>query len=99
MSGSSKDVLTSAHHRSYVSQSGLAAILQSIRENGLPKATSRSSIKRARDVALPSDIFTTINIEMESGEIKKFPIVSPLVLLGHLVAHVPSFARFFLDSW
>ena len=95
MSGSSKDVLTSAHHQSYVSQSGLAAILRSIREHGMPKATSRSSIKRARDAALPSDIFSSMNIEMVSGEIKKFPIVSPLVLLGHLVAHVPSFARFF----
>lgn len=95
MSGSSKDVLTSAHHRSYVSQSGLAAVLQSIRDNGTPKALSRSSIKRARDAALPSDIFTSINIEMESGEIKQFPIVSPMVLLKHLVGEVESFSRFF----
>lgn len=95
MSGSSKDVLTSAHHRSYVSQSGLAAVLQSIRDNGMPKALSRSSIKRARDAALPSDIFTSINIEMESGEIKQFPIVSPMVLLKHLVGEVESFSRFF----
>ena len=95
MSGSSKDVLTSSHHRSYVSQSGLAAILASIREHGMPKATSRSSIKRARDAALPSDMFTEINIEMESGEIKQFPIVSPMVLLNHLVGEVESFSRFF----
>ena len=98
MSGSSKDVLTSSHHRSYVSQSGLAAILKSIKENGLPKGTSRSSIKRARDEALPAELFTTVQLEMDDGTLKQFPCVQPILLIKHLIEVVPSFADFFFGK-
>ena len=99
MSGSSKDVLTSSHHRSYVSRSGLAAILKSIKENGLPKGTSRSSIKRARDEALPAELFTTVQLEMDDGTLKQFPCVQPILLIKHLIEVVPSFADFSLGSY
>ena len=38
--------------KSHVSQRGLAAVLKEIRENDIPDATSRTSIKRSRDAAL-----------------------------------------------
>lgn len=62
-----KAVLSSAHSRSYVSQSGLAAVLKSIQEHGLPKGLSRSSVKRARDAALPEDLWATHPAVMSDG--------------------------------
>ena len=41
--------------RSYVSQSGLAAVLRRIKETGMPDAVSRRSIKRSRDKAIRVD--------------------------------------------
>lgn len=90
----SKEVLTSAHSKSYVSQSGLAAILQSIREHGLPSSTSRSSIKRARDVALPQDLWLSVPMEMEDGSTRKITIVHPVLLLQHMASTIPAFATF-----
>ena len=98
MSKSSKHVLTSAHHRSYVSQSGLAAILKSIKENGLPNSISRSGIKRARDAALPDELWTTVEFEMDNGSFKQFPCVQPVLLLRHMIEVIPSFAEFFFSK-
>lgn len=36
----------------YVSQNALAAILDEVKKSGIPKATSRSSIKRSREMQL-----------------------------------------------
>ena len=45
--------LSQLGRRNYVSESGLASLLQELKELGqLPEQTSRASIKRARDQAL-----------------------------------------------
>lgn len=92
---SSNKVLTEAHHKSYVSQSGLSAVLKHIRQHGLPGGVSRSSIKRARDKALPADLWDTISIEQNDGSTIKLPVVHPVRLIRFLLAEVEAFALFF----
>lgn len=90
MSGSSSDrVLTHSHHRSYVSQSGLANVLKEIREHGLPKATSRRAIKRSRELALPADLMVYYQLEMEDGSVTTWPAINPAVLLQHMCSQTP----------
>lgn len=94
MSGSSSDrVLTHSHHRSHVSQSGLANVLKEIKEHGLPKATSRRAIKRSRELALPADLLVYYQLEMEDGSVTTWPAVNPAVLLQHMCSQTP-FAEF-----
>lgn len=94
-------VYIEAHGRSYVSQSGVIAVLKSIREHGMPKHVSRSTLKRTRERELDSDtaygpLFDYIEIEAKQGGKKKVPVVAPLPLLANLVEAAP-FALF-LDS-
>ena len=91
-------VLTSSHSHSYVSQSGLAAVLKSIRENGMPSTTSRSGIKRARDAVLPASLWLVEEVEMEDGSKKEIPLCHPIQLLQHMVAEVDAFAAFFAQK-
>ena len=102
MSGasSSNDLLVTGHHRSYVSQSALAEIIKQIREHGLPDAGSRSSIKRARERALPQQtpigaMWISANVEMNNGAQKAFPMVNPLPLLHQLLTECEGFAAAF----
>ena len=88
-------VLTSSHSHSYVSQSGLAAVLKSIKEHGLLETASRAGIKRAREAALPSELWTSVKVEMEDGPCKEIPLVNPCQLLQYMVSEVASFADFF----
>lgn len=60
-----------------MSQSGLAKILQEVRDHGLPKTLSRSSVKRARDNAIPHDLFTTVLLVDDSGAEHRYPAVNP----------------------
>lgn len=88
------DVLTKSHHRSYVSQSGLAAVLKSVKENGLPEGISRSTIKRKRDAALPDDLFVMESVPTKkSNEPAEVWLVHPILLLQHLCATKKSIAE------
>ena len=94
-------VYIEAHGRSYVSQKGVIAVLKSIREHGMPKHVSRSTLKRTRERELDSDtaygpLFATIEVEAKQGGKKKIPVVAPLPLLANLVQAAP-FALF-LDN-
>lgn len=91
-------VLSSAHSRSYVSQSGLAAVLKSIQEHGLPKGLSRSSVKRARDAALPEDLWATCSAVMSDGSKLGIFLCHPVGLLKWMVAELDSFANFFVEK-
>ena len=71
---SSGSVLASSHGGSHVSQSGLSKILKEVRDKGLPKALSRSAVKRARDSALPRDIFTDVLMQMTLGTHTSIPL-------------------------
>ena len=83
----SRDVLTKSHHSSYVSQSGLAAVLKSVKENGLPSGISRSTIKRKRDQELPEDLFVTETVGSAKEEVC---IVHPIKLLQYMVKTIPA---------
>lgn len=83
----SRDVLTKSHHSSYVSQSGLAAVLKSVKENGLPSGISRSTIKRKRDQALPEDLFVTETVGPAKEEVC---IVHPIRLLQFMIQTIPA---------
>ena len=88
------DVLTKSHHRSYVSQSGLAAVLKSVKENGLPEGISRSTIKRKRDAALPDDLFVKESVPVKkSNEPAEVWLVHPILLLQNLCATKKSVAE------
>ena len=80
----------------YVSQSGLASVLRSIKEHGLPEASSRSGIKRARDRAMPA-VWTSISLERNDGSSFEVPIIHPILYLQHLL-EIDAFALFVLDK-
>ena len=94
MASSSKSVFVDVHHRSFVSQSALSAVVKHIQEHGMPKTASRSSIKRTREAALPSNIFTTYQLQMNDGSTKSFPAVAPVDLLEYIVMTCMTFADF-----
>ena len=60
----------------------------------MPKTASRSSIKRTREAALPSNIFTTYQLQMNDGSTKSFPAVAPVDLLEYIVMTCMTFADF-----
>ena len=91
---SSSNVLTSSHGGSHVSQSGLAKILQEVRDHGLPKTLSRSSVKRARDNAIPHDLFTTVLLVDDSGAEHRYPAVNPWKQFEWMVQDIPSFKQY-----
>ena len=88
------NVLTDSHFRSYVSQSGLAAVLQSIREHGLPETTARAGIKRARERVLPPELFTTVSLQLEVKTMS-VQMIHPVRLLQYMVQEIQPFADFF----
>ena len=89
-----------------VSQSALASIFEEIEEHGLPKAKSRSSIKRARDESV--DIETpygkllvseqavlTLEEGQEKPEMATFFFVNPLSLIHYICQNCDEYATFF----
>lgn len=95
---SSSQVLTSSTTRSYVSSSGLSAILKAVKEHGIPGAVSRTAVKRARQRVLPDTLWKTVELELNDGSYRGFPVVDPVQLLQFVVGEVPSFSEFFLEQ-
>lgn len=92
----SRSLFVSGHHKSYVTQSGLVAVLQHVREHGLPDAVSRRTVKRARSMALPKDtplgpLWGEIEVEMLKGPNKKYPMINPMPLLWFLCTECDGF--------
>ena len=97
MAAHSSSVLASAGG-SYVSQSGLAKILKEVRDGGLPKAVSRSSVKRARDAALPKTLWAEVQLLRDDGTTCKSPALNPWRLLEWTVQQAPPFKDFLLQT-
>ena len=102
-SSSSNRVNIEAHRTSYVSQSGVIAVLKAVREHGLPEAISRQSLKRVRVSALPKDtplgpLFREVEATTHTNDTMKIPSVSPLPVLWHLVRSCPSFSEWFWEK-
>lgn len=86
MSSSSSNVYVAAAGHSFVSQSGIVALLRSVKEHGLPEAISRPTLKRARQQAMQQEtplgpLFSTIALHAEDNETIHAPVVNPLPLL------------------
>ena len=98
--------LASFGRRKFVSTRALAEILQEVKSSGLPKATSKDSIKRARekDLADMANEFGSLVIYLESeredpkgtplGTVH-LPFVNPLAFFQYIVGNAESFARCF----
>eukprot|EP00438_Fugacium_kawagutii_P024642 Skav216075 [mRNA] locus=scaffold1111:21114:23159:+ [translate_table: standard] len=101
-SGSSGSrVYVEAHRHSFVSQSGVIAVLQSVKEHGIPDTISRRALKRARKDALATDLlpfgelFHTIDVDMTDGSLQQFPVLNPLAWLHLLLTTIEEFRQYF----
>lgn len=97
-SSSSRDVLVHGGGTSYVSQSGLAAVLKSVRDHGMPDAISRSSVKRARDRALPQDLWAQVQLKQTDGSVASYPAINPWKLLQHTLQECAAFSDLFVEK-
>ena len=91
-----RSVFVSGHHKSFVTQSGLVAVLQHVRKHGLPSALSRRTVKRDRSLALPREtplgpLWGEIEVEMLKGPNKKYPMINPMALLWFLCTECVGF--------
>lgn len=86
--------LASLGRQHYVSQAALSAILAEIKQQGIPEATSRSSVKRARDHQIDSvrnmygtlmvqSMFVDKNARNVKDREVKLPLVHPWAFLQH----------------
>ena len=93
--------------RRFVSTNALAEVLKEVKKSGLPKATSSTSIKRARQKELDEmsnqfgDMITFLSFECydAKGKLKtvRLPFIQPLVFLQHIVGHCTSFQRYYAE--
>ena len=88
---------------SFLSQSALQGVLREIRDKGLPAASSRRSIKRAREDSVRvatsyGELFQTITIPLEDESTTDLEIISPAPFLAHAVKHCPAFAKYLMDK-
>jgi hypothetical protein len=89
--------------RKFMTMSALADVLQDIKEHGMPSATSRSSIKRARDEQFASDEQTIydsilkkieIGISEEDGSITECWIIEPRACMYYMLRSSPKLEAF-----
>ena len=101
MSSSSRSpALSTFGLHSFVSQSGLAAVLKQVKENGIPDAVSRASVKRARTQSVR--LTTTAGPIFKSWSIPKvgtdkmlvLEYIDPISWLTHIAEHCAGFASF-----
>ena len=97
--------LASFGRRKFVSTSALAEILQEVKRSGLPKATSKDSIKRARERDLAEmanecgPLVTYLEFEREDPKGKPLgtvhlPFVNPLAFFQYIVGNAEPYARY-----
>ena len=103
MSSSSSNVFVATANRSFVSQSGLVAVLKAVKEHGVPDAISRRTVKRRRIDALPSQtpvgpLWTTIKLNCEENETMDVPVVNPYPLLYLMLERNDAFRQFFEEA-
>ena len=82
-----------------MSKSALSSVLEEIKENGMPSATSKASIKRARDEELNVNTpygkpLKDIDVPNELGPAGTFCCLSPSALLYYLATSSAVFYNF-----
>ena len=101
MASSSSRPLSLLAKGSYISQVALANVLESVREDPsiLEEGTSRTSVKRSRDVSLTDTPFgsplQTMSLIMDDGSSKEISYLHPLAILFYFLEMSVSFKEFF----
>ena len=89
-----------------LSQRALSAVLEEIHEHGIPKATSRSSIKRSKELEVDVDtpfgklfVGKTLKLaeKFKSHLSWEFHFINPLALLHHMAINCAEFSLLFSD--
>ena len=96
------NTLSTIGRRRYVSISGLAGVLEDIRDHGMPSCISRSSIKRARDIEFAKNSVGPYGEALkefasgdgENGDPKKFWYLDPLACLYYFTSNCSKLALF-----
>ena len=94
--------LTSLGRKSYVSQRGLAAVLSELKDmDEAPEATSRQSIKRARDKELEistpyGSLWSTFEFPVVETDTRmvEVPMLNLAAFMHHASSELPGFAAF-----
>ena len=101
MAPKKKKRLSSASGNSYISQSALSEVLDTVRQSPeiLKEGTSRWSIKRKRESEVDIETYhgkllQQINLELNDGSMFQSWVVHPLCLLEHLTTISPRFNSF-----
>ena len=94
------NVYVAAAGHSFVSQSGLVAVLKAVREHGLPDAISRPTLKRRRADAIPQEtpvgpLWGSIQLLCEDNNLLELPVCNPYALLYVTLANCTSFREYF----
>ena len=81
-----RDVYVASASHAFVSQSGMVALLKSVREHGLPEHISRQTLRRMRARALPGHtplgpLQSILSLIEEQGGTLELPCISPWPLL------------------
>eukprot|EP00435_Cladocopium_sp_Y103_P027822 s3514_g6.t2 len=99
-SSSSRNVYVAAAGHSFVSQSGLVAVLKAVRKHGLPDAISRPTLKRRRAEAIPQatpvgPLWGSIQLLCEGNSLLELPVCNPYALLYVTLENCQPFREYF----
>ena len=97
---SGMNVYVAAAGHSFVSQSGLVAILKAVRKHGLPDAISRPTLKRRRADAIPQEtpvgpLWGSIQLLCEGNSLLQLPVCNPYALLYVTLENCRPFREYF----
>ena len=101
------NVYVAAAGNSFVSQSGLVAVLKAVRKHGLPDAISRPTLKRRRAEAIPREtpvgpLWGSIQLLCEDNKLLELPVCNPYALLYVTLQNCKPFREYFetvIGSW
>ena len=97
---SGMNVYVAAAGHSFVSQSGLVAVLKAVRKHGLPDAISRPTLKRRRADAIPQEtpvgpLWGSIQLLCEGNSLLQLPVCNPYALLYVTLENCRPFREYF----
>lgn len=82
-------------NRSFISQAGIAEVLQAVAETGkVPTAASKSTVKRRRDAAVDLEtpygkLLCHFDLPLEDGQVVSLPYCNPAAFLYHSSRNFP----------
>jgi hypothetical protein len=98
--GNGASQLSQLGRKSYVSQSGMSNLLKELHAQGLPAATSRASIQRAREATMQAaspfgPLLKKVAIALEKPTCNTMvSYIDPVALLAHMAEHCVEFSHY-----